>query len=106
MVVDEKYISSLNGKFCYSCDDLVKPHQRWHAYEFDTMFNKPNNWRIATDDDISNYLSRYLIISHKVGEYKVRVLDNCLAIEGFDCTIYLEANELVDLKRIIDKRVG
>jgi len=29
-----------------------------------------------------------------------------LAIEGFDCTLYLEANELVDLKRIIDKRVG
>lgn len=106
MVVDEKYISSISGKFCYSCDDLVKPQQRWHAYEFDTMFNKPYNWRIAADDDIANYLSRYLVISHKVGEYEVRVLDNCLAIEGFDCTLYLEADELADLKRIIDKRVG
>ena len=107
MIVDEKYISSLNGKFCYSCDDLVKPQQRWHAYENDNyMFNFSYNWRIATDDDISNYLSRYLVISHKVGEYEVRVLDNCLAIEGFDCTLYLEADELADLKRIIDKRVG
>lgn len=70
------------------------------------MFNKPYNWRIAADDDIANYLSRYLVISHKVGEYEVRVLDNCLAIEGFDCTLYLEADELADLKRIIDKRVG
>lgn len=89
----------------FTCQDLVEDHQKWRAYEFDTMFNRPNNWRIATDDDIANYLSRHLTISYKVGEYEIRVLDNCLAIKGFDCTLYLEADELVDLKRIIDERV-
>lgn len=89
----------------FTCQDLVEDHQKWRAYEFDTMFNRPNDWRIATDDDIAKYLSRHLIISYKVGEYEVRVLDNCLAIEGFDCTLYLEADELIDLKRIIDERV-
>lgn len=90
----------------FTCQDLVEDHQKWRAYEFDKMlFNRPNDWRIATDDDIVKYLSRHLIISYKVGEYEVRVLDNCLAIEGFDCTLYLEADELIDLKRIIDERV-
>jgi hypothetical protein len=111
MVVDEKYISSLNGKFCYSCDDLVKPQQRWHAYEFDTMFNKPYNWRIATDDDIAKYLTRYLHISiGKIGtHFDVEYSDDGIILQHTlldDERVYLEPQELLDLKRIIDERVG
>jgi hypothetical protein len=48
--------------FRYSCQDLVKEGQRWSAYEFDSMFDKPYDWRIATDDDIAKYLSRFIDI--------------------------------------------
>ncbi len=112
MIVDEKYISSLNGKFCYSCDDLVKPQQRWHAYENDNyMFNFSYNWRIATDDDIVKYLSRFIDIPlGKVGEhYVAKLIDNGIVLKDTmftDSNVYLEADELIDLKRIIDERLA
>lgn len=111
MVVDEKYISSLNGKFCYSCDDLVKPQQRWYAYEFDNMFNRPNEWRTATDDDIANYLSRFIDIPlGLVGDwYLAKLTDDGIMLEDrtfTDKDIYFDAKELADLKRIIDERLG
>jgi hypothetical protein len=93
----------------FTCQDLVRDHQKWRAYEFDRMFNRPNDWRIATDDDIANYLSRFLDIPlGKVGEYYLAKLtnDGIILTNEFVEIIHLDANELTDLKRIIDERLG
>jgi hypothetical protein len=105
MVVEKYHIDS---RFVekYTCQDLIRDGQKWAALEIDSIFKHPYNWRIATDDDIAKYLSRYLNISHKVGEYDIKVLDNCFAIEGFSSTLFIEADELIELKHIIEKRVG
>lgn len=92
----------------YSCVDLVKEHQRWSAYERDDfMFKFDYNWRIATDDDIANYLSRFLHIPlGKVGAYDVELTDNGIRLDdGGDYGIYFEAEELVQLGKIINERV-
>jgi hypothetical protein len=95
----------------FTCQDLVEDHQKWRAYEFDSMFNRPNDWRIATDDDIAKYLSRFIDIPlGKVGEhYVAKLTDNGIVLKDTmftDSNVYLEADELIDLKRIIDERVG
>jgi hypothetical protein len=94
----------------FTCQDLVTDHQKWRAYEFDTMFDQPNNWRIATDTDIVNYLSRFVDIPlGKVGKYYVaKLTDDGIKLESHlfsQETIYLEGKVLVDLKRIIDERI-
>jgi len=103
--------NSFNGEFRYSCDDLVKEGQRWAAYEFDTMFNRPYDWRIATDDDIVKYLSRFVDIPlGKVGQfYFAKLTDDGIMLEDgmfTDKDVYLGVEELVDLKRIIQERLG
>jgi hypothetical protein len=95
----------------FTCQDLVTDHQKWRAYEFDTMFDQPNNWRIATDTDIVNYLSRFVDIPlGKVGQfYLAKLTDDGIVLEDLmftDRDVHLGVEELVDLKRIIDERVG
>lgn len=95
----------------FTCQDLIRDHQKWRAYEFDTMiFNRPNNWRIATDDDIVNYLSRFVNIPlGLVGDwYLAKLTDDGIMLEDRMFTnkdIYFDAKELFDLKRIIEQRV-
>ena len=99
-------------EFRYKCIDLVKEGQGWFAYENDNyMFNFSYNWRIATDDDIANYLSRFIDISlGLVGEwYLAKLTDDGIMLEDrmyTDKDIWFDAKELADLKRIIDERVG
>jgi hypothetical protein len=93
----------------FTCQDLIEDHQKWRAYEFDTIFNKPCNWRIATDDDIANYLSRFLDIPlGKVGQFYLAKFtdDGIILTSEVSESIHLDANELADLKRIIDERLG
>jgi hypothetical protein len=96
----------------FTCQDLVTDHQKWRAYENDNyMFNFSYNWRIATDDDIAKYLSRFLDIPlGKVGEfYLAKLTDDGITLEELmftDRDVYLGVEELVDLKRIIDERLG
>lgn len=96
----------------FICQDLVKDDQKWRAYENDKgLFNKSYDWRIATDDDIVKYLTRYINIPlGKVGEYYIaKLTDYGIVLEDLMFTsvdIHLEADELADLKRIIDERVG
>jgi hypothetical protein len=97
-----------DDRWRYSCIDLVKEHQRWHAYERDDfMFKFDYNWRIATDDDIANYLSRFLHIPlGKVGAYEVSLTDDGVRLDDdSDYGIYFEAEELVQLGKIINERV-
>lgn len=97
-----------DDRWRYSCIDLVKEHQRWHAYECDDfMFKFDYNWRIATDDDIANYLSRFLHIPlGKVGAYEVSLTDDGIRLDdGGEYGIYFEAEELVQLGKIINERV-
>jgi hypothetical protein len=94
----------------FKCQDLVKDDQKWSAYEFDSLFNKPNNWRIATDEDIVKYLSTFVEIQlGKVGErYTAKLTDSGIILEDDMFTswdVHFESNELVDLKKIIDQRI-
>lgn len=97
-----------DDRWRYSCIDLVKEHQRWHAYECDDfMFKFDYNWRIATDDDIANYLSRFLHIPlGSVGFYNAELTDSGITIvRGDEAVLSLEAEELVQLGKIINERV-
>jgi len=108
-MVVERYNPKDIREESFTCQDLVEDHQKWMAYEFDKMFNRPNDWRIATDDDIANYLSRFLDIPlGKVGEYYLAKLtnDGIILTNEFVEIIHLDANELADLKHIIDERLG
>jgi hypothetical protein len=107
MIVEEGYVGLHPEEFKYRCIDLVKEYQRWNAYEFDTHFGKPNNWRIATDDDIVNYLARYVQIElGKVGTYNVRYLEDGIMLVDSGDAIILDPKELIQLKQIIEERVG
>lgn len=107
MVVESGEISSLRGKFRYSCEDLVKERQGWYAYEFCDYTSKSHNWRIATDDDIANYLSRFVHIQvPKIGNWNVELMDDGIMLDdGGDYSILLDAEELVQLGKIINERV-
>lgn len=110
-MVVERYNPNDIWEESFTCEDLVKDHQKWRAYEFDTMFNRPNDWRIATDDDITKYLSRFLDIPlGKVGQfYLAKLTDDGIMLEEImftDRDVYLDAEELADLKSIIDERLG
>ena len=107
MVVESAGFSLGNEMFRYKCYDLVREGQWWLAHEFRNYNSKPNNWRIATDDDITNYLARFVHIAlGKVGDYKVSLTDSGvkLDVDG-ECQIYFEAEELVQLGKIINERV-
>ncbi len=107
MIVEHGAESPFGG-FAYTCIDLVKDSQRWRAYEFSRVDPLPYDWRIATDDDIANYLSRFVHISlGKVGEYEVEMTDNGIRIDdGSDFGIYFTAEELFQLGEIITERVA
>jgi hypothetical protein len=111
MIVNYLNEDSVSGEYKYSCDDLVEQGQRWAAYENDNyMFNFSYNWRIATDDDIAKYLSRFIDIPlGKIGQfYLAKLTDDGVMLEDLmftDRNIHLEAEELVDLKRIIDENL-
>jgi hypothetical protein len=109
LLVDVVFID-IDGKCRYTCYDLVIPDQKWSAYEFG-IFDRPNSWRIATDDDIAKYLARFVQIKiGKVGLYEVLlddediILRDTVATEGYG-DVYLNAKELIQLKQIIEERV-
>lgn len=93
--------------FRYRCNDLVRDDQNWLAYEFCQFKHTNNNWRIATDDDIANYLSRFLHIPlGSVGFYNAELTDSGITIvRGDEDVLSLEAEELVQLGKIINERV-
>lgn len=100
--------TSINASYLrhkYKCQDLVQENQDWLAYESDYV--KPYDWRIATDDDIANYLSRFLHIPlGSVGFYNAELNDSGITIvRGDEDVLSLEAEELVQLGRIINERV-
>ena len=95
------------GKFGYRCQDFVRENQSWIAYEFQSSNPNGYNWRIATDDDIASYLSRFLHIPlGKVGIYDVELIDDGIRLDdGGDYGIYFTAEELFQLGKIINGRV-
>ena len=120
MIVEEGYVGLHREEFKYRCTDLVKEYQLWSAYEFDVV-DRPNNWRIATDDDIVNYLVRYVQIElGKVGTYNVKYLEDGIMLGTYNVkyledgimlvdsrdAIILDPKELIQLKQIIEERVG
>lgn len=110
MVVEYGKTSPLwgNGEFVYHCQDFVREGQAWIAHKTNRMwYNKPYNWRIATDDDIASYLSRFLHIPlGSVGFYNAELTDSGITIvRGDEAVLSLEAEELAQLGRIINERV-
>jgi len=99
--------TTFEEKFRYRCQDLVKEDQGWLAYEWGSYVGYPYNWRIATDDDIANYLTRFVEIDlGKVGFFEVKLTNNGIRLDGgTDYTISLEAEELIQLGKIINERV-
>jgi len=110
MVVEKYNAGDIMGE-SFTCQDLVKDHQKWRAYESKGVVSDiPYNWRIATDDDIAKYLSRFLDISlGKVGQfYLAKLTDDGIILEDLmfvDRDLHFEADELADLKRIIEEWV-
>lgn len=106
MVVESMGIS-LGSEFRYSCNDLVRDAQNWLAYENEMYLTRPYNWRIATDNDIADYLSRFVEIDlGKVGFFEVKLTNNGIMLDGgTDYTISFEAEELIQLGKIINERV-
>jgi hypothetical protein len=111
MIVEKGYVGLHPEKFKYRCTDLVKEYQLWAAYEFDVL-DRPNNWRIATDNDIVNYIARFVDIKiGAVGTYDLKYLEyGIMLIESigdyYGDAIILNAEELIQLKKIIEQRVG
>lgn len=109
MVVESCGISNLWGgdRFYYKCQDLVRENQGWGAYEIESLWEVSYKWRIATDDDIANYLSRFLHIPlGSVGFYNAELTESGITIvRGDEAVISLEAEELVQLGKIINERV-
>ena len=107
MVVESSRCGYTRNAFRYRCQDLVKEEQWWLAYKNRPHLSRPYNWRIATDDDIVNYLARFVHIPlGKVGVYEVTLTDKGICFDnGFDFNIYFEAEELVQLGKIINERV-
>jgi hypothetical protein len=111
-MVVEKYNACDIMSESFTCQDLVKDNQNWRAYEFrGVVSGEPYNWRIATDDDIAKYLSRFLDIPlGLVGDwYLAKLTDDGIMLEDRMFTnkdIYFDAKELADLKRILDERLG
>jgi len=111
-MVVEKYNACDIMSESFTCQDLVKDNQNWRAYEFrGVVSGEPYNWRIATDDDITKYLSRFLDIPlGKVGQfYLAKLTDEGIMLTDLmftDRNVHLDVEELDDLKRIIDERLG
>lgn len=107
MIVQE-FGYGLRGEPRYKCIDLIKEDQGWLAYEVCTRFNEPYNWRIATDDDIVNYLARNVHIN--LGDINNR-LKLVYEEDHFRLTydyadIFLSPDDMLKLKDIIEQRVG
>lgn len=107
MVVEDVGVSAISLAVRYECEDLVREDQGWFAYEFQTYNLYPYDWRIATDDDIANYLARFVHIPlGNVGFYNAELTDNGITIvRGDEAVLSLEAEELVQLGKIINERV-
>lgn len=82
MIVEEGVFRM--GKFSYTCNDLMIDNQKWGAYELDSYWNKENNWRLASDKDIVNYLVRFFTPSEQTIGYdcNVQVIEDGLNIYG------------------------
>lgn len=108
MIVESSGESPFNGKWEYTCSDLVNDYQRWRTHESDDyMFKFDYNWRIATDDDIANYLSHFVHIQvPKIGNWNVELMDDGIMLDdGGDYSVLLDAEELAQLGKIINERV-
>lgn len=109
MIVENKGVSNISGP-SYTCVDLMaennKYPQKWIAKEFG-LFTKPNNWRIATDDDVVNYMLRYF---HpiKEGDNKLsfNLNEEFLTINTYGDKCYLNMEEIPKLKDYLIRRLG
>lgn len=106
MIVEELKFS--HGEFRYRCQDLVIENQKWAAYELDRFCKKSNEWRLATDDDIVNYLSNYVRPSQLDIRYNctVEVVKYGLLVYGpNDESLYFDEQETRALKKYLNKWV-
>lgn len=103
MVVEELKRSYPDGEYWYICVDLILEDQGWIARERNSMRNVEYEWRIATDDDIVNYLSRFVKHRYKLGvTTDITISDDGMSIGE----THLDAKQLTDLSRLINHFVA
>ena len=108
MVVEEECSFSIVAKdYRYRCLDLIEENQGWSAFEFDSFSECPNNWRLATDDDISAYLERYITTREEdLGqEVNVAITDDLLTIKDVCGNVYLDMKQAAKLRDYLYKYV-
>jgi len=93
----------------YKCDDFVIENQGWVAVEKD-LFKREYNWQLATDDQIVEYLSRFIEIDlGKIGDkYIAKYRDDGIYFESTyisDESFSLELDDLIDLENVLKDRL-
>jgi hypothetical protein len=110
MVVREIKTNHRGEEAVYMCDDLVIENQRWVAKERDSYFNEEYNWQLATDDQIIEYLSRFIEVDlGKIGDkYIAKYRDDGIYFQSTYISeedFSLELNDLIGLKNILEDRL-
>lgn len=98
---------SYYDSFRYSCEDLVIENQTWAAREYDTNVGHPSmNWRLATDEDIVNYLTRFFTPSKQTVGYEcdIEVIEDGLNVYGpREDFLHFDKREARALKEYLNK---
>lgn len=88
----------------YKCDDLIIEDQTWAARGRGMNEFQKYEWRLATDDDICNYIAKFIKIEEKVNyAVHLEMRDNSLHINWLGYWISLEKEELEGIVRFAKK---
>lgn len=108
MIVTGDSYQSIGGEFAYRCMDLILPEQYWSAVECDSMWNEYYDWRLANDEDIIRYLSRYVDINigKLSSEKEVNITEYGIELtNGLQDSLILNDKECMKLFNILKKRI-
>jgi hypothetical protein len=96
------------GRIGYTCEDLFLKNQNWSAHEYGCYFDKPYNWRLATDEDYIRELNKRIEVSEDMGRYGKIVVNEGIDIyiNNYSDSITLTPEEALQLRDVINKYVG
>lgn len=91
----------------FTCEDMFKNGQKWSAHDI-SNFGNPYNWRLATNEDYIKQIAKRINYNYKISEFMdCTVTDKGINITDLsDETIYLEPEEAIKLRDIINQYVG
>lgn len=112
MVVEEfKTFQWKSGKIdeYYSCVDFLNDDeeypQSWCAHEYDTFKTDQYDWRIATDDDIVNYLlTIFFPLRHECGNTVFTITEEYFCVSGdYRDSVFFNKKEAKELKKKLNE---